>query len=161
MARTPAPPSDDWLDLRCACASTRRAARALTQLYDGFLGEHGIEAAQFALLSTIQGLGPTSQVAVGRALGLDKTTLSRNVRVLARAGWVEASESATGRERGLAVTAEGRRVLTAAGPAWHAAQTALRTSIDAERWREVHATLRLLTDAARQATRTERNRRAR
>lgn len=160
MSRTPDPTADDWLDLRCACASTRRAARALTQLYDGFLREHGIEAAQFALLSTIQGLGPTSQIAVGRALGLDKTTLSRNVRVLVRAGWVEASASATGRERGIVVTPEGRRVLTAAGPSWQAAQTALRASIDAERWREVHATLRLLTDAARQATRTARHRRS-
>ena len=158
MSRTPDPTADDWLDLRCACASTRRAARALTQLYDGFLREHGIEAAQFALLSTIQGLGPTSQIAVGRALGLDKTTLSRNVRVLVRAGWVEAT-TATSRERGIAVTAEGRRVLAAAGPSWQAAQSALRASIDAERWREVHVALRLLTDAARQATRTARHRR--
>ena len=67
-------------DLQCACATTRRAARSVTQLYDHHLKVGGVESTQFALLSTVEGLGPSSQATIGRALGLEKTTLSRNCR---------------------------------------------------------------------------------
>lgn len=144
--------SPELLDIPCACAATRRAARALTQLYDDYLREHGIEAAQFALLSAIAGLGPCRQAEVGRALALDKTTLSRNVGLLARAGWLDSTGEPGSGTPELIVTADGRRVLAAARPAWQAAQAAVRALIGPGQWREAHAALRVLTSAAREVS---------
>lgn len=151
MRRATPDASCDLLDLPCACAATRRAARALTHLYDSHLREHGIEAAQFALLSAIEGMGPRSQAHLGRALGLDKTTLSRNVRVLVRAGWIAPVGPARTRDGQLGVTAAGRRVLAAARPAWHAAQAVMKAAMTSTQWQEMHVMLRRLTEAARQA----------
>lgn len=151
MPRTTSTKAGALIDLPCACAATRRAARALTHLYDNYLREHGIEAAQFALLSAIEGLGPCSQVQVGRALGLDKTTLSRNVRVLERAGWIESLASSPARKSRVGVTPAGRRVLAAARPAWQRAQAAMRAALAPAQWRDMHAMLRRVTDAAQQA----------
>ena len=64
-------------------------ARTLTQLYDHVLKDTGLEAPQFALLLTIEKLGPSSQVLLGRRFGMDKTTVSRNVRWLEQRGWVQ------------------------------------------------------------------------
>lgn len=136
------------VDLSCACAATRRAARALTQVYDAHLRGCGIEAAQFALLSAIDGMAPVSQAGLGRALQIDKTTLSRNIRVLVDAGWIKPAASTGSARRDWTLTAAGRRILAKARPEWRAAQAAIQSRIPPRRWREVHATLRLLTEAA-------------
>jgi len=153
MANRPAREPDELMELACACAAARQAARALTQLYDGFLRAHGIEAAQFALLSAVHARGPSSQAGLGRALGLDKTTLSRNLRVLARERWIEPVSPADGRERRFAVTDRGGRVLAAARPDWQRAQATLRSALKPAKWQEMQATLRLLSVAARKAAR--------
>ena len=54
----------------------------MTQLYDAHLRPHGLESPQFALLSLLAAAGPTSQAAIGQRFGYDKTTLSRNLKVL-------------------------------------------------------------------------------
>ena len=75
------------VDLACACATARQAARALTQLYDGWLAGTGLEAPQFALLMTLDKHGAVSQAALGRRYVLDKTTMSRNLKRLEAKGW--------------------------------------------------------------------------
>ena len=70
------------VDFPCACATARRAARALTQLYDGHLRASEIEATQFSLLALLSSLGPCHQAVIGERFALDKTTLSRNLKLL-------------------------------------------------------------------------------
>jgi hypothetical protein len=98
---------DSLVDLPCACATVRRAARAVTQLYVNDLRTTEIEGTQFTLLSVLSSLGPCNQAAICERFALDKTTLSRNLKLLKNKGWIEAAEPADGRER--------RYVLTAAG----------------------------------------------
>src|SRR6266851_5238614 len=90
-------------DIGCACASVRRAARLVTQLYDEEFRGH-LEASQFALLSAIERQPGCNQSMLARALGLDKTTLSRNLSVLARRDWIERQEATDQRERGFRLT---------------------------------------------------------
>ena len=71
------PTPDALVDLPCACATVRRAARAVTQLYDGHLRASDIEGTQFALLSVLKSQAPCSQAAISERFALDKTTLSR------------------------------------------------------------------------------------
>jgi len=115
-------------------ATTRKAARLLTQLYDSHLSEHGIEGAQFALLMTIDALPDKGQAAVADAMGMDKTTLSRNLKLLMARGWVDASPGKDARRRELALTKDGRAAMTKARPAWMRAQQSLQRAMGEMEW---------------------------
>lgn len=127
-------------DLHCACASLRRAARLVTQLYSREMGS-AIEPTQFALLSALSGSAGLSQAALGRALGLDKTTLSRNLRLLSQHGWIAPAAGRDRRERGFEITASGKKILVATKPRWLRAQAKLQAALGPRQW-----------DAMRQST---------
>jgi DNA-binding MarR family transcriptional regulator len=141
------------VDLPCACATVRRAARAVTQLYDGHLRASDIEGTQFALLSVLKSQGPCSQAAISERFALDKTTLSRNLTLLKNKGWIESAEADDGRERRYVLTTAGERRLAAARPAWRRAQEHLRASMTEQEWDAVWKAFRTLTTAAHTAQR--------
>ena len=142
--------AEEVLGLPCACASIRRASRAVTQFYDAMLREHGIEAPQFALLMFIDRRGESNQATIGRALGIDKSTLTRNVQRLDEAGWVRVAD-AGGSERQLTLTASGRRRLAAARRGWNAAQARLRGILGARDWDALFVAADAVTAAAQRA----------
>jgi len=151
MARTsPQSPSDDDVDeLACACATIRRASRAVTQLYDGWLRAHGIEGPQFALLALLDRLGPCSQATMGRRFDLDKTTLSRNLKLLKQRRWIAFAAGSDARERRVKLTAIGKRRLAAARPAWRSAQDELRAALGGRGWNATLQAIDSMTRAAR------------
>lgn|GEM_PF-2856126 len=69
-------------ELHCACATVRRASRLITQMYSDHLGVAEIEAAQMALLMAVQARPGITAVMLGKTMALDKTTLSRNLKLL-------------------------------------------------------------------------------
>ena len=140
-------------DLGCACASARRLARTLTQLYDRRLRRADLEAPQFAVLATLQH-GPTSQVALGRRHALDKTTVSRNLRVLMRKGWVALVDSDDRRERQVALTPAGEVRLAKARVEWQHAQAELQSAMTGAQWRAMFATFRAVTRATQELQRS-------
>ncbi len=135
----------------CALASTRRTARLLTQLYDSYLSEHGVEAAQYALMMMVESVADKSQAAMGKALGMDKTTLSRNLKVLRAKGWVKSVMGKDARQRSIELTAEGRACLAASRTAWKRAQTELRAGMSEREWSAMWATLQAVTRAVETA----------
>jgi len=147
------PARDALFDLPCACATVRRAARAVTQLYDRHLRASDIEGTQFALLSVLKSQGPCSQAAIGERFALDKTTLSRNLTLLKNKGWIESAAAEDGRERRYVLTAVGERRLGAARPAWRRAQEHLRSSMTEKEWDAMWKAFRALTTAAHAAQR--------
>ena len=67
---------------------------------DGHLRSSEIEGTQFALLSVLGSEGPCNQAAIGARFALDKTTLSRNVKLLKERGWIASTrETATSSRR--------------------------------------------------------------
>lgn len=154
MPRSTSPPAREALvEFPCACATVRRAARAVTQLYDGHLRDAGIEGTQFALLSALSSHGPCSQAAIGHRFALDKTTLSRNLKLLKLKGWIEAADAEDSRERRYVLTAAGEKRLAAARPAWRRAQEHLRSSLTAKEWDALWKLLHAMTAAAKAARR--------
>jgi DNA-binding MarR family transcriptional regulator len=135
-------------DFRCACASARRVARTLTQLYDRSLRSAGLEAPQFALMMTLDKQGPCSQAELGRRYALDKTTVSRNLRLLERNGWIQSSPGRDRRERQFTLAAAGRRCIAAATPRWRHAQEQLRAQLSGGEWDAMFNMFRKITDAA-------------
>ena len=138
----------DAITVSCACATARRAARAVTQLYDHHLRASEIGATQFALLSMLNSTGPCSQATIGHHFALDKTTLSRNLTLLRKKGWIETAPSTDGRERRYVLSKTGRSRMAAAQPAWRRAQERLRGSMTAKDWDAMWNILRALAEAA-------------
>jgi len=136
----------------CACATVRRAARLLTQLYDEELRPH-IEVPQFALLSMLERNSVCRQSVLARAAGFDKTTISRNLALMRRNGWIEGVPSDGPRDRGVRITAAGRDLLRSAKPGWNRAQRRLSSAMKAEEWRQMWPVLGALTNAAVEARR--------
>ena len=109
----------------CLCLASRRASRAITRAFDRRLRPHGIRATQFSILVMLIEGGPATMGDLADALGLERTTLSRNLDLIVARGWVKirvGDEDA--RSRDVAITGAGRRAVVAALPAWREAQTA-------------------------------------
>jgi DNA-binding MarR family transcriptional regulator len=142
------PPEPALTDLSCACATARQVARVLTQLYDSRLRSSGLEAPQFALMMTLDKQGPCSQIELGRRYALDKTTVSRNLKLLESNGWIEVTVGKDRRQRLFTLTAVGRERLTEATHKWHAAQSQLKSRMTNEQWETMFRTFREVTREA-------------
>lgn len=139
-------------DLPCACASLRRAARLVTQLYSDEMGGD-MEPTQFALLSALEVKAGASQASLGHALGLDKTTMSRGLRLLRRNGWIEAAPACDRRERGYRLTPGGKKVLSSTKASWARAQTRLRAALEPGEWEVMFKVIGQVAEAALAARR--------
>jgi len=134
-------------DLPCACATARQVARVLTQLYDSRLRGSDLEAPQFALMMTLE-QEPCSQVDLGRRYALDKTTVSRNLKLLERKGWIESAVTSDKRKREFILTTAGRQRLAAAKPQWKKAQNQLRAGMAAGQWDSMFRVFKTVIQAA-------------
>lgn len=135
--------------LSCACASLRRATRAVTQLYDDELRKVGLKITQLTVLQMLSGQGATTQARLAELLAVDSTTLSRNVKVLEGNGWVEGSEGTDRRERHLRLTDTGREVVKKAEKPWSRAQEKLKAALGPGEWEALLQASDAVTKAAR------------
>lgn len=133
----------------CNCASVRRTGRVLTQLYDEILAPSGVRATQFALLSGLARTGPVALGDLAAGLVMDRTTLTRNLAPLERAGWVATAAGADRRTRQVLLTDEGRQALGRALPLWRTAQERVGERFGQERLAALRAELAALTAALR------------
>jgi DNA-binding MarR family transcriptional regulator len=147
-----AEPADAARD--CACFNLRKAARAVTQLYESALAPSGIHATQFSVmvaLALVEG-APLSRVADG--LVMDRTTLTRNLRPLQRRGWVRIEAGEDRRERNLSLTRSGRAALERALPLWQQAQARLHERLGDAHWARLLQDLPRVVAVAQEATTT-------
>ncbi|MGZ0786890.1 MarR family winged helix-turn-helix transcriptional regulator [Pseudomonas saponiphila] len=121
------------LPSQCLCTNLRRAARGVSRYYDGALDGFGINVAQYSLLNNLLRLDQPSISSLAEAMGLDRSTLGRNVRVLEAAGLVHLLEGDDQRNRLVQLTEAGHERLAAALPAWEAAQQRLIDRLGAQK----------------------------
>lgn len=142
--------ADGLPDLVCACASLRRAARAMTRLYDRALGGTGLGAAQFTLLQMLaRNEQPMTQRALAEILAIDSTTLTRTLAPLARQGWVRSRPGVDRRERLWSLRPAGKRQLQRALPRWERVQQSVRSRIGLQHWDALMAETTRVATAAR------------
>jgi DNA-binding MarR family transcriptional regulator len=138
--------------LPCACANLRRAARAASQLYDAALRPTGLRITQFTSLQALARAGePMTQGALGELLAVDSTTLTRTLRPLERANWIRRVAGRDARERRIELSAQGRRVLERATPAWERVQRRLRAQLGPRDWAALDELLTAAVAAVRGA----------
>jgi DNA-binding MarR family transcriptional regulator len=108
----------------CVLMRTRLISRVLTAIYDAELRSFGIGSPQFALLVLIGSLEPVTRADIGRYLRQDRSTLTRNLKLVISEGWAkEIPDAAAGRARPIALTKAGKDLLRKAAPGWRVAQS--------------------------------------
>ncbi len=118
----------------CTCFNLRKAARAVTQMYDEALQPSGLRATQFSLLSVVENNGPIGITQLARTLVTDRTTLTRNLKPLLSQELVQVVDDADRRLRPIAVTSRGRDRLAQALPLWREVQAGLAKGFGHARW---------------------------
>jgi len=125
MSNREAPSYATTIEVRdtCFCLHVRRAARAVARRYDEALRPLDLSNGQFSLLMSLNRPEAASIGAVSALLGMDRTTLTANLKPLERRGLVTvAVDAADRRGRRMTLTPPGRALLAAAIPLWERTQ---------------------------------------
>ena len=117
--------------LECSCFAARRAARTVTQHYERHLKPSGLRVTQFTLLALLELAGPQPLSRFADQMGVERTTLTRNLRALVERGWVTESAAGDRRVRMLAITKRGTAAARAALPRWREAQKSIARRLGA------------------------------
>ena len=125
----------------CACFNLRRASRAVTRFYDEVLEPGGLRSTGFAALIAIQIEGVPTLPRLSRVLGVDRSTLTRNLQPLSRAGLVKIGSSAGARTATARLTPKGEKTLMRCVPLWKEAQGRFEGKIGQKEWQAVLAAL--------------------
>lgn len=114
----------------CLCMASRRAARTVTRAFDRRLRPFGIRATQFSAVVMVSLRGALTIGELAEALGVERTTLTRNLELIEAKGWVKIETGdEDARARVVSVTPKGRAAVNAAFGAWREAQGAALAAI--------------------------------
>jgi DNA-binding MarR family transcriptional regulator len=117
----------------CACANLRKAARAVTQVFDEALAPSGLRITQFTLLVTSRLSGESTINELAERMAMDRTTLSRNLKPLVRSGLLQMQPGEDGRTRLVRLGPAGEQALEEAYPLWQGAQQEIVNALSEER----------------------------
>jgi len=131
----------------CACADIRRVARKVTSLYDSALAPAKITITQYSLLANIGRAGQLCHTTLAEKLGMDRTTLTRNLRPLIKARWVAVASGEDRRKHLLQLTAPGKKKLNRGIPLWEKVQSQLVSDVGVEPLQKLQTLLRLVESA--------------
>ena len=123
----------------CSSQKVRRLSRRLSQHFDRIVGESGLKTTQYTLLCHIVELGPLQPRDLAHSVGIDASTLTRNLQPLVAAGWVEVGKGDDDRSRLVVATPAGRDKRSEAQRVWKRAQLAFNERIGSDVVARLHA----------------------
>ena len=132
----------------CMCHKVRMAARAVTRAYDAALRPVGLRATQFAVLVAVATEGAVSITALAESMEMDRSTLTRNVRPLAKDGLLAVGREGWHRSRTIEITERGRARVREALPLWERAQATLQRQLGEPQWTGANQSLTALAQLA-------------
>ena len=124
------------------------AARAVTRLYDEMLRSIGLRATQLDVLVSVGGGDVVSITSLAKFMGMDRSTLKRNLAPLEREGLIRIGVEGWRRSRTVEITERGRSRLRKALPLWNKAQETLRRKLGNRKWDVIRSDLDDLIRAA-------------
>jgi DNA-binding MarR family transcriptional regulator len=135
-------------DVQCLCSTARAASRELTRRYDQALRPTGLRTTQLSLLSRLTDEGPLPVTQLATRLGLDRTSLTRELKVLVARDLVDIGRGSDRRSRIVSLTTAGTERLAAAWPRWEQAQSDALADLGGERVTRLMHDLRAVTALA-------------
>src|SRR3989442_4988382 len=131
----------------CVCFNLRWVTRRVTQFFDAEMRRHGIRPTQGSILLSLNTRESSTMAELSDWLGMDRTTLVRNLRPLQRDGLVRAVGGGRGRRVELAITAKGQKQIEKLTPAWKSAQSAVVKTLGEKRWSAILSDLETAASA--------------
>jgi DNA-binding MarR family transcriptional regulator len=122
----------------CSNAKLRQLSRRVSQHYDHEMAKIGLKTTQYSLLSQVVHRGPIRPGELAKVMVLDASTLTRNLKPLAAAGWVTVGAGADSRSHLVTVTEAGREKRAEAQRRWKAAQESLNELLGVDRVLALH-----------------------
>lgn len=123
----------------CTNFRLRHLMRQVARHYDAEVAKSGLKTTQYSLLSHVLHLGPLRPVDLAQAMGVEASTLTRNLKPMIAAGWLLQGEGPDARSRLIEITDEGREKRAEAQRHWRAAQEQLNEVLGIERVVALHA----------------------
>lgn len=118
----------------CMGLHIRRASRIITQVYDAALRPVELVVSQFTLLAAIHLFESVPITRLAQDLFVDQTTLTRNLKLLEKRGFVAIEPGEDRRVKWVSLTTEGQSVLSEALPLWEQAQAEVKHHFGQQDW---------------------------
>jgi DNA-binding MarR family transcriptional regulator len=125
----------------CTNLKLRQMDRVVTRHYDAYIAATGLKSTQYSLLSRVVLQGPIRPSDLAQRMGLDASTLTRNLQPLVAQGWLRQGPGEDARSRLVEATQAGRAKRAEAQRAWKQAQLALNERLGIKRVAALHALL--------------------
>ncbi len=125
----------------CTNFKLRQLLRSVSRLYDAQLAQADLKSSQYSLLSHVLAFGPITPSELAARMGMDASTLTRNVRPLIDKGWVAQTAGADARSRSIAITPAGREKHAEARQHWKRAQQSIERLLGAGEVAALHRTI--------------------
>jgi DNA-binding MarR family transcriptional regulator len=132
----------------CGSFNFRRTARAVTRMYDAALLDSGIRSTQFTILVGIAKNQPVSIGALADVLIIDRTTLTRSLRLLQNEGLIGISDRSAMRQRFLTLRSKGERALARSLPSWRKIHQQFVSTVGSDYWINLRSELERLAHLA-------------
>jgi DNA-binding MarR family transcriptional regulator len=113
----------------------------MSRHYDAELGKAGLRTTQFWLLTEVLVRGPVRPGDLAEAMGLDPSTVTRNLKPLLALGWLDVGPGKDGRTRTIRITSSGRRKRAEGVRHWTAAQTRVHGLLGSRNVSELNAVI--------------------
>lgn len=129
----------------CLGFNLRRVSRQVSQFYDAELRRHGIRTTQTPILTALAAKSDWTMEQLSNWLGMERTTLVRNLKPLQRDGLLKIDGGGRGTRVALSLTTKGKKELEKVQSAWHSAQQAMLKTLGENRWSTILADLEKAT----------------
>lgn len=116
----------------CYCITLCRAEGALTAFYDEHLRGLGITVKQYCLLTNLDEMEEANAGELAVQVNLERSTLTRNIKLLQSKGWIYDRAEAGRRPHRYALTQEGQQVVLKARQIWDQTQEEVEKIIGEE-----------------------------
>lgn len=118
----------------CSLSNVRKASRALTQVFDEMMRPLGLYATQYTVLIALAVSGDVPITPLAKGLGMDRTTLARNLDPLVRDGLAEVTPGHDQRTRIVRLTERGREKVQQGIPIWEQGQALVTEALGNDQW---------------------------
>lgn len=121
----------------CVCFNLRRASRAVTHYFDESLHETGLRSTQLVILLAVAVEEKVSVAHLANKLGMDRTTMTRNLKPLQKRELVAIRPGEDRRTRMVTLSDAGASALLDSMPVWRRAQERFVTELGEEHWQRL------------------------
>lgn len=130
----------------CYCKNIRRLSNSITKYYDDYLKNAGLTLNQYSLLSSTEKIQPASITQIAKKVGLERTTIVRDLKPLFKMELIEDIAEEGKRNRKIVLTKKGKDILSRAKPYWDEAQKNIFNKLGEDKFDNFVDILNILAD---------------